>query len=288
MNPKSFITIFTDGASRGNPGPGGFGAIVIVSENNDEIYDLGYKIYELGGREEKTTNNRMELRAAIESLSFLSSLRIKPARRPARRLEGGLAGGDKGLRISVHTDSAYMLNGITRWVHGWQKNGWKTKNKKAVLNGDLWRTLLELTEGKSIEWRLVGGHIGVAGNNRADEIATAFAEGKNPTLYEGSLAEYPVQNILDVTHDRGLARERSAHRARSNTKAYSYVSLVDGYVETHKTWSECEARVKGKQARYRKVCSADEERKLIAEWTPLEIDGRKSRMNRNNDASTFL
>lgn len=240
MSLESTITIFTDGSSRGNPGPGGFGAVVIADG----------KVTELGGREEHTTNNRMELQAAISALSLLSSLRIK----------------DKGLRITIYTDSAYLVNGITKWVHGWQKNGWKTKEKKDVENKDLWEELTEVARGKHIEWKQIGGHVGVAGNVRCDEIATAFADGKTPKLYADVLENYSIENILDVSHDVGLAKEKSSNRAHSNAKAYSYVSLVNGKIETHKTWAECEARVKGKPAKFKKALSAEDEHRLIQEW----------------------
>lgn len=254
MNPQSSITIFTDGASRGNPGPGGFGAVIAVSCKLLAVREEKPNqtcVVEIGGREEHTTNNRMELRAAISAPSFLSSLKIK----------------DKGLRIVLYSDSSYLINGITRWIHGWQKNRWQTKNKKNVENRDLWEQLLDISRNKEIRWQHIEGHVGIAGNSRADEIATAFADGKKPALYEGTLEHYPLKHILDIAHDRGLAREKRVNQTRSRAKAHSYVSMVDGRVETHQTWTECEARVKGKHARYRKVFSPDEERRLIAEWS---------------------
>ena len=247
------IVVFTDGSSRGNPGPGGFGTIVIVPKK----YDGGrmkYEVQEIGGREEKTTNNRMELRAAIEGLLFLSKL-------PSTKLP-----------ITIHTDSSYLINGITKWVYGWQKNGWKTKEKKDVENRDLWEDLISAVRGKDIEWRQFGGHVGVAGNMRCDEIATAFADlstssrRASPMLFSGTLSEYPIKNILDIQEDSFLADTKELNRAHSNAKAYSYVSSVDGVIQTHKTWAECEARVKGKNAKYKKVLSASEEKNLIEGW----------------------
>ena len=161
------ITIFTDGSSRGNPGPGGFGAVIVADG----------KVTELGGREEETTNNRMELRAAIEAL-----VRIKDERR----------------KIIMYCDSTYVVNGITKWVFGWQKKGWKTADKKPVLNRDLWEDLLRATHGRDIDWRRVGGHMGVAGNERSDEIATAYADNLTPKLYSGVLENYGIRNILNV------------------------------------------------------------------------------------------
>ncbi|MDO8620458.1 MAG: ribonuclease HI [bacterium] len=241
------ITIFTDGSSRGNPGPGGFGAIIIAPKN-DELGIGNIEVREIGGREAHTTNNRMELLAAIKALQQIQDSRFK---------------------IQVFSDSSYVINGITKWVFGWQKNGWKTIAKKEVENKDLWEKLIEVSKNKDIQWNYVGGHVGVAGNTRCDEIATGFADGANVALYAGPRADYPIKNILDVSHDATLAKEKSTGRAHSNAKAYSYVSLVDGKIETHKTWAECEARVKGKKARFKKVLSADEERKLIQEWSIL-------------------
>ncbi len=237
--PLESITIFTDGSSRGNPGPGGFGAVVITDG----------KVTELGGREAHTTNNRMEIQAAISALSYLSTLHFALS------------------TITVYSDSSYVINGITKWVFGWQKNGWQTLQKKEVENRDLWEAFIGVTKGKSIEWKQVGGHVGVAGNVRCDEIATAFADGAKPDLYSGPLEQYTIKNIFDVSQDAGLAKEKSSNRAHSNAKAYSYVSLVGGKIETHKTWAECEARVKGKPAKFKKALSVDGERTLIAEWS---------------------
>jgi ribonuclease HI len=177
MNPES-IYIFTDGSSRGNPGPGGWGAVVIFQEKNNGKQKTGFKIQELGGREEHTTNNRMELTAAMNALHKIQDSREK---------------------IQVFTDSGYLIGGITKWIHGWQKKGWKTADKKPVLNRDLWEKLLELTDNKKIDWKHVNSHVGVAGNERCDEIATAFADNYTPKLYSGVLQNYGIKDILNVT-----------------------------------------------------------------------------------------
>ncbi|MES2087729.1 MAG: ribonuclease H [Patescibacteria group bacterium] len=255
MNLESKITIFTDGSSRGNPGPGGFGAIVVFPNDNREIHDSRFMIQEVGGREAHTTNNRMELQAAIAALSFVSTLTPKP------------------YTLLVYSDSSYVINGITKWVFGWQKNGWITATKKEVENRDLWERLAELTRNyagqtrNKIEWKQVAGHVGVAGNERCDVIATEFADGKNPTLYQGSLAEYPIKGVLNL-YDISYKKLETKKISRSHQKAtaYSYVSLVDGTVLVHKTWAECEARVKGKKAKYKKVLSSEEEKDLVDLW----------------------
>ena len=189
----------------------------------------------------------MELRAAIEALRFASSLNAK--------------------RLTLYADPAYLINGITKWIFGWQKNGWKTKGKKEVLNRDLWEELVGIIGDKKVDWKLVAGHAGVRGNARCDEIATLFADGKSVALYSGILKNYRIKNVLDITGDAHLAEKKETGRTRSRAKAYSYISLVNGVAQTHKTWSECEARVKGKEARYKKVFSADEEHRLIQEWS---------------------
>ncbi len=155
------ITIYTDGSSRGNPGPGGWGAIIISGNN----------IEELGGREDNTTNNRMELTGAIKSL---------------RNIEAG-------SEILIKTDSEYVVKGITLWINGWIKKNWKTASKKPVLNQDLWQELLEVSKNKEIKWQTVAGHVGIIGNERCDEIATSFADGKPTKLYKGSIDKYPLK-----------------------------------------------------------------------------------------------
>lgn len=246
------IIIFTDGSSRGNPGPGGFAAIIIFSEENNnrsEIKDLRFKIQEIGGREEMTTNNRMELVATIKALEVIKGLTLS--------LEKG--------RTFVYTDSSYLVNGITKWIYGWQKNGWKTKIKEPVENQDLWQKLSDLTTiyRSKIDWKLIGGHVGLAGNERCDQIATAFADNFKPNLYDGSLEKYPIKNILDLSYDTSKKNQKSENRKRSNAKAYSYISSVDGVIKIHKTWAECEQRVKGKKAKYKKAISPDEEMAII-------------------------
>lgn len=156
------ITIYTDGSSRGNPGPGGWGAIVM-----DEV-----RAVELGGREDHTTNNRMELIAAIKALEYVSTLEPE--------------------QIVLYTDSEYVMKGITEWVSGWQKRGWRTAAKKPVLNQDLWQALILASDEKEIDWKYVAGHSGHAFNDRCDEIATSFADDLNTTLYNGARTGYKV------------------------------------------------------------------------------------------------
>ena len=135
---------YTDGACSGNPGPGGWGALLRAIEGEAVI-----KERELNGGEAQTTNNRMELMAAISALESLS--------RPTR--------------ITVVTDSAYVKNGVTGWIHGWKRNGWKTAAKKPVKNIDLWQRLEAAASTHEIDWQWVKGHAGDPGNERADQLA---------------------------------------------------------------------------------------------------------------------
>lgn len=135
------IIIYTDGACSGNPGPGGWGALIIDDQNETELC----------GGEADTTNNRMELQAAIEAL---------------RATEGA-------SEVILYTDSQYVKNGINTWIHGWKKNGWKTAARKPVKNKDLWQSLDQEIEGRAIDWRWVKGHDGDPGNERADALARA-------------------------------------------------------------------------------------------------------------------
>jgi ribonuclease HI len=133
------VVIYTDGACSGNPGPGGWGAVLRWNGT----------VKELHGSDPQTTNNRMELTAAIQALEALS--------RPSQ--------------VRLYTDSTYVLNGITKWVASWERNGWRTSAKKPVKNDDLWRRLLRAMDGHEISWQWVKGHAGDEGNERADELA---------------------------------------------------------------------------------------------------------------------
>ncbi len=230
------ILLFTDGASKGNPGKGGWGAVVAGNG----------KVVELGGAEPHTTNNRMELMAALRGLQYAKQL-------PA------------GPRI-LRTDSSYVINGITKWVHGWQKNGWKTQEKKDVLNKDLWSDLVEAAHGQEVAWEYVGGHVGIVGNERVDTIASEQALGNAIKLYKGPIDEYEV-DITNLAHDIVLKDKKSAGKSRSVTKAFSYISEVGGTIVVHKSWPECEARVRGKHARFKKAISPADEAAIVEQFS---------------------
>jgi ribonuclease HI len=225
------IKVFTDGSSRGNPGPGGWGAVLVF---NDE------KVTEIGGRSDQTTNNRMELTAVIEALKIT----------------------DGGAIIVLYTDSSYVINGITKWIHSWKKNDWMSSEKKPVANPDLWKELLYLVEERQLVWKYVPGHLGVVGNERADEIATLFADKEKIKLFDGSLSEY----TLDVSSVE-INGEKKKERKKSSKKAYSYISLVDGKIYIDKTWQECERRTKGRsRVKYKKAHDLKHEQEILREF----------------------
>jgi ribonuclease HI len=238
MNYKTII--FSDGSSRGNPGLGGWGSIVLSNG----------KVKELGGREDKTTNNRMELIGAIKALEYVgdpSQIKIQ----------------FDGAEIILNTDSSYVINGITKWVYGWQKNGWKNSMKEDVVNRDLWEKLIEVSKDKDIKWNYVGGHIGVPGNERCDEIATMFADNKKVELFNGDVSRYEI-DLLDLEGDK----EKKKTKSKKNFPAYSYISLVNGVFKKHKTWAECEKEVKGVKGKvkFKKTESEEDEKNIMREW----------------------
>lgn len=231
----NLITIFTDGASKGNPGRGGFGAVITDSDT----------VTELGFFKERTTNNEMELMAVVEALTYVKG---------------------NGKPVAIYTDSKYVVDGAKGWVFGWLKNGWKTKADNDVANMELWQTLVPLLNKIQITWHKVPGHVGIIGNERADTIASTFAEKGSFDLYTGARADYG-HDLSNVTFDETKKQERSDAKKRSAQKAFSYISMVGGVIETHQTWAECEKRVKGqKGVRFKKSLSPSDEIAVIKDF----------------------
>lgn len=237
---KKELIVYTDGASRGNPGPGGWGAVILVD---------GY-VMEVSGGVKKATNNQMELQAVLEVLS------------------------DSGARahkgpVVIYSDSAYVVNGLNSWVWGWEKKGWITSTKTQVENKDIWMKLLELLKeyGKRLSVEKVKGHGGDLYNERCDELAVAAALGKKEKHFKGSQKDYD-KFLIEI----GTTLKKASPKKKSKTTgpAYSYVSLVNGQVNADKTWADCEKRVKGKKgAKYKKAFSKAEETELIQDYTLL-------------------
>jgi ribonuclease HI len=245
---------YTDGGCLGNPGPGGWGIHVEYPDG---------RVMELGGSELRTTNNRMELRAAIEAV---------------RATTGWPS-------ATIVTDSQYVRQGITGWVAGWKRKNWVTSTGQPVLNRDLWEELDALADAR-ISWEWTRGHSGDPGNERCDQIAGFFSStvaplGQQPPV-RTRRGDDSVGSPGGAAPDgRRAAAERSAGRdpgprsvgGGSRPAGQIYLSLVDGILARHKTWGECENRVRGvRSARYKKVRNAAEERDTLVKWGVTEAD----------------
>jgi len=233
---KSTI-IFSDGACTGNPGPGGWASILASPDG---------RVLELGGKDPSTTNNRMEIMGSLMALKALKK--------------------DHAYPVVLYTDSTYVIRGITEWIWAWRSRGWKNAEGNDVSNRDLWeelsRELLRL-KPLAVDWKYVRGHTGVPGNERCDEIAVAFANGKWVDLYEGPLLNYEVA-IFDLPEDQGLPEMRPREK---KAPAFSYLSYQGGVVRRHKSWTNCERRVKGQSgAKFKKAMSAAEEPQILKGW----------------------
>jgi len=171
--------------------------------------------------------------------------------------------------VAIYTDSKYVVEGATGWVFGWMKNGWQTKAKADVANKELWQKLVPLLNQVTITWHKVPGHVGIVGNERADTIASSFAENGSFTLYNGPSSAYG-HDISNVAYDETKKQDRSDARKRQAQKAYSYISSVSGVIEVHSTWAECERRVKGqKGTRFKKSLDAGDEKIIIKDFSGI-------------------
>ena len=239
------ILIFCDGASSGNPGPSGWGVVIVRPQG---------EIEELGGRVPSATNNQMELMGSLEGLR---GVRDEPG------------------PVGVYTDSTYVIRGITQWIWGWRKKGWKTAEGKDVSNVELWKAIsAELAHrGKEnpVEWHYVRGHAGIPGNERVDAIAVEFSKGRRPNLYRGPLLQYEIP-IHDLPENTELPAPKPIS-AEKKAPAFSYLSDLGGAVHRHSSWADCERRVKGRSgAKFKKSKDASDEAKILAEW---KVDPKK-------------
>jgi ribonuclease HI len=215
MTAQNETVAYTDGSSLRNPGPGGWGVHIAYPDG---------AVVEIGGGALAVTNNQMELRAAIEALRATSD----------------------SPNLLLYTDSAYVRKGITEWVHGWKRNGWKTRSREDVVNRELWEELDALNR-PGVRWEYVRAHVGIPGNERADAIALWFA-----------------QSVARLGSDLIKPSRARSTPTRSNT---TYLSLVDGVLERHRTWAETERRVRGARgARYKKTNGRDQELETVLAW----------------------
>jgi ribonuclease HI len=229
------LIIYTDGACSGNPGPGGWAAILIRGPERREI----------GGREEHTTNNRMEMQAAIEGLRLA---------RP-------------GETVHVVTDSRYLHDGISQWIHGWKRRGWRRADGGEVLNRELWEELDRLTRrpGLRVSWEHVRGHAGHLLNERCDELATAFARNAQPELRSTGASDPPVEPRPAET--LAVPPPAEATSIPDPRRFPVYVSVIGEEVSVHDTWDQCDARVRGRPgARHKKVRTPAEYRDTLSGW----------------------
>lgn len=232
-NQLPYVVIYSDGACSGNPGPGGWGSIIVTPD---------LQIVELGGGERSTTNNRMEISGALRALQRSAAIEAP---------------------VHLYTDSTYLIRGITMWVWGWRRRGWKTAEGNDVQNQDLWEELSRAVTGRKIEWKWVRGHMGVPGNERCDEIAVAFSQGRGAKLYQGPLKGYGVE-ILDFPDEEPLPEMKPKQEKKA---AFSYLSYVDGKAYRHRDWASCERRVKGKSgAKFKKAMSLEDESVILDSW----------------------
>ena len=242
------ILIYTDGACSGNPGPGGYGSIIIANSKS---------VVELGEHFAQTTNNRMELQAVLSALKYCNEQF------------------DEISKLQIFTDSVYVIRGSTQWLFGWKKRGWKTAAGEPVTNQDLWQVMDQLLYQISqkfsvkIKWSFIRGHKGILGNERCDEIGVAFSKRNSVQLYTGSASAYHFDVLIIPDEEalpemKGIQTPAEKDAAKKNTW---YLSLINNQVAKYTTWKDCEAAVKGRPGvKFKKVTSATEETELLKAW----------------------
>lgn len=250
------IKIYTDGSSIGNPGPGGWAAVIYFDN----------KVKELGGYGgDESTNNKMEINSSIEALKFVYE---------------NIFNKDEDIKIEICSDSAYLINGITKWIFGWMKNGWVNKMEDEVANRDLWEKLHFYTSKMKVSWSKVAGHSGVHVNERCDIIANGFATKEDVKLFDGDESEYEkavnlgerrssskTKGQFKNTESKGLSDMNNIVTVSKKPKSGYYISYVNQILMKHETWTECEARVKGvKGAKFKKVKDLMEEEAVVKQW----------------------
>ncbi len=227
------VIIFTDGACSKNPGPGGWAYLIYFVEK-----DL---LFEAGGHEPASTNNKMEIEAAIQALDFLT------------QKEGA-------FRVRIQADSKYLIDGITQWIKGWKAKNWIKSDGAAVQNQEHWKRLEEkvsaISKNSQIEWSYVPAHSGIGCNERVDEVAVAFSKGNPIAFFSGSAQAVGLDPVGDC-----------APSAKAKKISPQYLSFIEGKLETHTTWAECENRVRGKaNAKFKKVVTEAERTAVLSKW----------------------
>jgi len=232
--------IFTDGASKGNPGPAGWGAV--ISRNG--------RVEELGAHVDRATNNQMELTAVIAALAHLE--------------------GEDAWKapICVYTDSMYIKNGATEWIQQWIDRGWKRADGGPVQNKQRWKSLYNRMKTFDIDFKKVPAHSGIPGNVRADAIARRFAEEEDPDCFTGSLVDYNRIHEIDLRDTTTqLSFDTSAQNDTHDTQDSFYLSLVDDEIRKHASWESTKERVDGvSSARYQKVKDTEDARRVLIDW----------------------
>ncbi len=269
---KSLVNwiIFCDGACSGNPGIGGWGSIL----------SNGLNVVEMGGFIAATTNNRMEIFAALQSLRYIVHQ-------------------DQPIsKITIYTDSKYLINSVTEWIFGWKRNNWKTKSGEPVKNKDLFEDLfLVLQEIKNVEvdWSYVPGHSGIAGNERADQIAVGLLKkDQSLVLFKGKIEDYKYIDYNDLkisssesnsktdlknSHESSFKSD-SPVQAKNNKPTLGYVSFINGQIKVYKHWPQCQLDVQGKSyAKFKKFSSEPELFTILQTWKAPQVEIEKLKQN---------
>lgn len=237
------IVIFGDGACKGNPGPGGWGTLIVTP-------DL---LIERGGFESDSTNNRMEAMALLSALDFLKDSRVFE-------------------NIWICFDSKYVLQAAKYWLPSWKRNSWKTKTGGEVKNQDIWRAIEEILsvvkkKHNKIHWKYVPGHSGYMGNERVDEIASSYADELEVFLARSEDSGEWDKYTSDIQSLEEIQKSSFGNQVKPDAGYPIYLSVVGGNLYKDKSWSQCEARVKGVAgAKFKKAKSKAEELSILKSW----------------------